>query len=184
MMLELANCTKLSNKGGKNWNTLSFHGLIRKWQIVLRKTFCRSYYSAVNIFMKALQSRASPLWALLIWLIAVCQPSAKSLSCSLQGKNPIFLLLWIKTCIEIWMIRTCERNSSDICLRLNTCGVNAHNCLPTTYSLSPLVLCSSIPNSYLPSQIFRLITDLINSQHFFVSCNVLLFLLHSFLNAL
>ena len=73
------------------------------------------------------------------------------------------------------MIRTCERNSSDICLRLNTCRVNAHNCLPTTYSLSPLVLCSSIPNSYLPSQIFRLITDLINSQHFFVSCNVLLF---------
>lgn len=63
------------------------------------------------------------------------------------------------------MIRTCERNSSDICLRLNTCGVNAHNCLPTTYSLSPLVLCSSVPNSYLPSQIFRLNTNLINSQH-------------------
>ena len=71
----------------------SFHGLIRKWQIVQRKTFCGSNYSAVNIFMKALQSRASPLWALLIWLIAVCQPSAKSLSCSLQGKNPTFWLL-------------------------------------------------------------------------------------------
>ena len=92
-MLELANCTKLSNKGGQNWNTLSFHGLIRKWQIVQLTIFCGSNYNAVNIFMKVLQSRASPLWALLIWLIAVCQPSAQSLSCSLQGKNPIFLLL-------------------------------------------------------------------------------------------
>ena len=92
-MLELANCTKLSNKGGQNWNTLSFHGLIRKWQTVQLTIFCGSNYNAVNIFMKVIQSRARSLWALLIWLIAVCQLSAQSLSCSLQGKNPIFLLL-------------------------------------------------------------------------------------------
>ena len=33
-----------------------------------------------------------------------------------------------------------------------------------------MVLCSSVPNPHLPSQIFPLITDLINLQHYLVSC--------------
>ena len=66
----------------------------------------------------------------------------------------------------------------EIGLRQNTRVVNAHSCLSTTYFFLPLVLCSSVPNPHLPSQVFSLITDLINSQHYLVSFdNVLLFLL-------
>ena len=58
----------------------------------------------------------------------------------------------------------------EIGLRQNTRVVNAHSCLSTTYSFLPLVLCSSVPNPYLPSQVFPLITDLIESKHCLVSC--------------
>ena len=54
--------------------------------------------------------------------------------------------------------------------RQNTRVVNAHSCLSTTYSFLPLVLCSSVPNPHHPSQVFPLITDLNNSQHYLVSC--------------
>ena len=58
----------------------------------------------------------------------------------------------------------------EIGLRQNTRVINAHSCLSTTYSFSPLVLCSLVPNPHLPSQVFPLITDFINSQHYWVSC--------------
>ena len=58
----------------------------------------------------------------------------------------------------------------EIGLRQNTRVVNAHSCLSTTYSFMPLVLCSSVPNPHHSSQVFPLITDLINSQHYLVSC--------------
>ena len=58
----------------------------------------------------------------------------------------------------------------EIGLRQNTRVVNAHSCLSTTYSFSPLVLCSLVPNPHLPSQVFPLITDFIDSQHCSVWC--------------
>ena len=58
----------------------------------------------------------------------------------------------------------------EIGLRQNTRVINAHSCLSTTYSFSPLVLCSLVPNPHLPSQVLPLITDFINSQHYWVSC--------------
>ena len=53
----------------------------------------------------------------------------------------------------------------EIGLRQNTRVVNAHSCLSTTYSFSPLVVRSLVPNPHLPSQVFPLITDFIDSQH-------------------
>ena len=58
----------------------------------------------------------------------------------------------------------------EIGLRQNTNVVNAHSCLSTTYSFSPLVVCSLVPNPHLPSQVFPLITDFIDSQHCSVWC--------------
>ena len=58
----------------------------------------------------------------------------------------------------------------EIGLRQNTDVVNAHSCLSTTYSFSPLVVCSLVPNPHLPSQVFPLITDFIDSQHCSVWC--------------
>ena len=58
----------------------------------------------------------------------------------------------------------------EIGLRQNTSVVNAHSCLSTTYSFSPLVVCSLVPNPHLPSQVFPLITDFIDSQHCSVWC--------------
>ena len=52
----------------------------------------------------------------------------------------------------------------EIGLRQNTNVVNAHSCLSSTYSFSPLVVCSLVPNPHLPSQVFPLITDFIDSQ--------------------
>ena len=58
----------------------------------------------------------------------------------------------------------------EIGFRQNTSVVNAHSCLSTTYSFSPLVVCSLVPNPHLPSQVFPVITDFIDSQHCSVWC--------------
>ena len=44
----------------------------------------------------------------------------------------------------------------EIGLRQNTRVVNAHSCLSTTFSFSPMVLCSLVPNPHLPFQVFPL----------------------------
>ena len=64
-------------------------------------------------------------------------------------------------------IRACERNR----LRQNTHVVNAHSCLLTTYSISyRWFFAPQFQTHTFPSQIFPLITDFINSQHYLVSC--------------
>ena len=58
-MLELANYQAV-RQGRLELNHTQF-SLIRKWQIVQRTTLCRSNYNAVDILMKALQSRVQAL---------------------------------------------------------------------------------------------------------------------------
>ena len=132
---------------------------------------------------------------------AACKPSLSSsylVNCGLSTPRAKSLkivackarILFFSPCLNQDLYR--NMNNSHVWKKLlrylpspNNCVLNARNWLSTTYSFLPLVLCSSVPNPHLPSQIFPLITDLINSQHFFVSCNnVLLFLLNIFLKML
>ena len=75
-------------------------------------------------------------------------------------------MLEFANCIYIYIFARVK----EIGLRQNTRVINAHSCLSTTYSFSPLVLCSLVPNPHLPSQVFPLITDFIDSQHCSVWC--------------
>ena len=75
-------------------------------------------------------------------------------------------MLEFANCIYIYIFARVK----EIGLRQNTRVINAHSCLSTTYSFSPLVVCSLVPNPHLPSQVFPLITDFIDSQHCSVWC--------------
>ena len=83
-----------------------------------------------------------------------------------RERSEVFTMLEFANCHDMNIFARVK----EIGLRQNTRVVNAHSCLSTTYSFLPLVLCSSVPNPHLPSQVFPLITDLIESKHYLVSC--------------